>query len=509
MLATIIGKRGEAALKGAPETLKAKVKEWLVDFWKAFGEALGLKDITPEQAAKMTLEQVADAIRAEMMSGKRFGEKAEGGQAERSSAINTGGMRFSLEMKKQKGNPAVKDVADRIKGLLTGKIARTDSTIAYKESETDNRRLGTEAAKIYERYGNKEYKLPTGGVLYFAPDIRTVNAYNGDVAAAWGEYALHLITHTRGSGENRFRSFDGRNVDVILPMIENIIKENKVTQSDGRIIFFKQTRKAESKSKSRYAYIVTEPDDAGNLRVDLRYITGVEGRGFLPGKTATLEEVIPNRTAEGRALHQNQTPQIVSQEGGGKQERLKYSIGGGVDGEDVAAWLLNGRLRLADDAKYGLAERSSAISTPIEVMTPSGDLKVMKPVEFAFSSLVELYQWMRGSPALPKILTKAHQEKRAWLGRITKGSEVELNPEMFGIVSKSDEVRIKAELKAEGRSRHEDPGWNMRHTKKQNDFEKMMSENALEDRLRSLSEDRVKGKALGEYALCDPHPHPA
>lgn len=176
-----------------------------------------------------------------------------------------------------------------------------------------------------------------------------------------------------------------------------------------------------------------------------------------------------------------------------------------ADGEDVAAWLLNGRLRLADDAKYGLAERrlaehSSAISAPIEVMTPSGDLKVMKPVEFAFSSLVELYQWMRGSPALPKILTKAHQEKRAWLGRITKGSEVELNPEMFGIVSKSDEARIKAELKAEGRFRNEDPGWNMRHTKKQNDNERHMSENLLEDRLRSLAEDRVKGKAGGEYA---------
>lgn len=171
-----------------------------------------------------------------------------------------------------------------------------------------------------------------------------------------------------------------------------------------------------------------------------------------------------------------------------------------ADGEDVAAWLLNGRLRLADDAKYGLAEHSSAISTPVEVMTPSGDLKVMKPVEFAFSSLVELYQWMRGSPALPKILTKAHQEKRAWLGRITKGSEVELNPEMFGIVSKSDEVRIKAELKAEGHFRNEDPTWNLRHSKKQNDFERMMSENLLEDRLRSLAEDRVKGKVGGEYA---------
>ena len=37
-----------------------------------------LGDITPEEAEKMTLEQVADAIRAEMTSGRKFGEKFAG-----------------------------------------------------------------------------------------------------------------------------------------------------------------------------------------------------------------------------------------------------------------------------------------------------------------------------------------------------------------------------------------------------------------------------------------------
>ncbi|MBQ9740157.1 MAG: hypothetical protein IJV91_04360, partial [Kiritimatiellae bacterium] len=92
VLATIIGERGEEALKGAPETLRAKVKEWLVDFWKAFGEALGLKDITPERAAKMTLEEVADAIRAEMMSGRRFGE----GGGKNAAGRNNGELKYSV-----------------------------------------------------------------------------------------------------------------------------------------------------------------------------------------------------------------------------------------------------------------------------------------------------------------------------------------------------------------------------------------------------------------------------
>ena len=169
-----------------------------------------------------------------------------------------------------------------------------------------------------------------------------------------------------------------------------------------------------------------------------------------------------------------------------------------VDGENVAAWLLNGRLRLADDAKYQPAAIESAGMSV--KYTPAENLGISKPVNFSMSMLVDLYQSIRKNPALPKVLTNAHRMKRRWLGRMTKGSEVELNPEMFGIVSKSDEARIKAELKAEGRFRNEDPGWNMRHTKKQNDNERQMSEMLLEDRLRSLSEDRVKGKAFGENA---------
>ena len=216
-----------------------------------------------------------------------------------------GQMRYQRKLKNAE-KPEGKTVGEKIEGLVKGSLKRTDGAIQYRESETDARRLATEARKVYDKYANKEYKLPTGGVLYFQPDARTVEAYGGDEAAAWGEYALHLITHSRGSGEARYRSFDGRSIDIVLPNIEEIIKADKVKAQDGRIIFFKQTKKAESKTKSRYAYLVTEPDAEGNLRVDLRYITGMQDRGFLPGDTATLKEVISDRTAEGHALHRNQ-----------------------------------------------------------------------------------------------------------------------------------------------------------------------------------------------------------
>lgn len=75
LLAQLIGKRGAEALRAETDkSVIAKVKSWLVEFWNGFGKALGLKDITPEEAERMTLEDVADAIRAEMLGGGKYGE---------------------------------------------------------------------------------------------------------------------------------------------------------------------------------------------------------------------------------------------------------------------------------------------------------------------------------------------------------------------------------------------------------------------------------------------------
>lgn len=933
VLATIIGTRGEEALKGAPETLKAKVKEWLVDFWKAFGEALGLRDITPEQAAKMTLEEVADAIRAEMMSGKRFGEKAESGQDERSSAISTtkardigdGTIRFQVDRngkKKEYKRPeeALRDFIKELDGVkldaeqqgvydvMTGAKNTTDirkddignliklhkggrgkgarkilsvhyagkrgkvtakevinmglviregrltfdgsaehpNSRRYELNTADGARLrvivdldkkGNEAViNLYSdrEGGNPGHKASPGvkttsstpqivsqegggkqeGLKYSIGGIFTGSAADyanrrreGGGDHKWTDGELKFSVARTNSGMNfvlldRPNQIDWNSKDAVHDYLVEQVGKGAVSLADRQRIrigkdlpreytrssYAEQTFRTKrlrkirgkgaqhldelivvsgeaqpeesyhkdrtyyrrivnfgvsghEKSRGYSAYLVTydhkgeeclydivaikenhslssaldagshggfkilstnssewstgenipqnggkkqeaERSSAVSAEMDAEYLDAVKRgdmetaqrmaneawtkagyaessdyqgtsafngaapcrnayfetkkerleawkngemedtstlgdyrdgidinnlefiiydprsernadskrqeairniRGVLDGKkkTITMYRSVPSDVKEGqfrngdwitpsreyaeenarihgwgdnyRIIKQKVSIEDVWWDGNDIAEwgfddgrgsvyknafgnrkltdAVTYDDAGNViplsqrfndrnpdirysmrrqelptaDGEDVAAWLLNGRLRLADDAKYGLAERrlaehSSAISTPIEVMTPSGDLKVMKPVEFAFSSLVELYQWMRGSPALPKILTKAHQEKRAWLGRITKGSEVELNPEMFGIVSKSDEVRIKAELKAEGRFRNEDPTWNLRHSKKQNDDERTMSEDLLEGRLRSLGEDRTRGKAAGEYA---------
>lgn len=72
-LTRLIADRGEKLSAETPKGVLNEIKQWLVDFWKTFGNALGLREITPEQVEKMTVEQIADAIRAEMLRGERFG----------------------------------------------------------------------------------------------------------------------------------------------------------------------------------------------------------------------------------------------------------------------------------------------------------------------------------------------------------------------------------------------------------------------------------------------------
>lgn len=75
VLAKLIGNRGEEVIREIKDkSIQAKVREWVNDFWKKFGEALGLVDITAEQAKAMTIEEVVDSITTEMLSGRKFGQ---------------------------------------------------------------------------------------------------------------------------------------------------------------------------------------------------------------------------------------------------------------------------------------------------------------------------------------------------------------------------------------------------------------------------------------------------
>lgn len=74
-LTRLIAERGERLEATTPKGVIAEIKKLLVEIWKSFGNALGIRDLTPEKIEKMTVEDIADAIRAEMMTGREFGTR--------------------------------------------------------------------------------------------------------------------------------------------------------------------------------------------------------------------------------------------------------------------------------------------------------------------------------------------------------------------------------------------------------------------------------------------------
>ncbi len=79
-LVHLIAARGEALVK--ERGIGEKLKAWLSEFWKSFGDAVGIRDLTGEQISRMTMADVADAIGSEMLGGREFGSaRAERGAA--------------------------------------------------------------------------------------------------------------------------------------------------------------------------------------------------------------------------------------------------------------------------------------------------------------------------------------------------------------------------------------------------------------------------------------------
>lgn len=76
ILTRFIAKGGEGIDAATPKGVVAEIKKWVAAFWESLGKRIGIRDLTPEQIAKMaTVEDVADAIRAEMMTGREFGTR--------------------------------------------------------------------------------------------------------------------------------------------------------------------------------------------------------------------------------------------------------------------------------------------------------------------------------------------------------------------------------------------------------------------------------------------------
>lgn len=226
----------------------------------------------------------------------RPGDAEDRLRAVNQAADENQGTRFSLsDAVPSKAGYAVDIQAAKAKvdDLLAGRISRKGGAkIDYRIQGESMETISRDAKRVIEEFSQKRIPLSTGKELYFAPDRRTIDAYGGDMATAWAEYALHLVTHRGKTKDGKVvRFFDEKNLSAILPNIQDIVNEDRVICTDnGRIVFYGKYSEGDSVRSSRYAKLVTEMDASGDLACDLRYITGMLQKGTLPGNTVSLED---------------------------------------------------------------------------------------------------------------------------------------------------------------------------------------------------------------------------
>ena len=92
VLVHILQGRLEDIKSQVPAKIYKEIEDFVNQFWRRFGEANGIRDLTPAMVATMTIEDVTDAIGSEMMSGREFGEK----QSSVRSASENENTRFAI-----------------------------------------------------------------------------------------------------------------------------------------------------------------------------------------------------------------------------------------------------------------------------------------------------------------------------------------------------------------------------------------------------------------------------
>lgn len=107
-LAQAIGDRGARLIESQKNS---PIKQWLKDAWDFIAKMVGLSDMTASQVSKLTLQEFADAVAVDLLSGKPFAKMPNGDVVVKTEATSEGNMdeadRFMAEfmerMRKRNG----------------------------------------------------------------------------------------------------------------------------------------------------------------------------------------------------------------------------------------------------------------------------------------------------------------------------------------------------------------------------------------------------------------------
>ena len=191
VLVHILQGRLEDIKSQVPAKIYKEIEDFVNQFWRRFGEANGIRDLTPEMVATMTIEDVTDAIGAEMMSGREFGaprfnESTAKAETEvlRSPGVDgvdpvSGGPRFSIATYEQGGRTTLQNWM--AKEVAAKRLSKAEAEDILRETDEvaaiAKKFAGDGKYRQFSQWSEATVEVDENGKPYFGV-VRT----NGDYA---------------------------------------------------------------------------------------------------------------------------------------------------------------------------------------------------------------------------------------------------------------------------------------------------------------------------------------
>ena len=181
---------------------------------------------------------------------------------------------------------------ERLASALNRILSENLVDIRLKDEKEKTEMLET-ARDFHSKYGSMQIQLPIGRKMFFAPSELAVKRYDGDLALAWAEYAIHAVTNDNADASGKhFRTYGREKVEKVNPRIKEVVEADQTIIDRGKAVYFKDV------DDNHVARLVARPEH-GDLRVDdFAEVTATYMRKkYAPSTTMPLARAIAEWTS--------------------------------------------------------------------------------------------------------------------------------------------------------------------------------------------------------------------
>lgn len=263
VLVHILQGRLEDIKSQVPAKIYKEIEDFVKQFWRRFGEASGIRDLTPAMVATMTIEDVTDVIGAEMMSGRPFGEKRSSAR----SASKNENARFSVggvytgsaaDYANRSRRGGVDDGPSLVKigsgegaqvygwGLYGSTVRGVAEGYATVDADEKGTLYNTRTGEVRAKKGDWDFAYDKG-VLDLQGNVRKEAAEQGWVRSTKGNVYEQTFFTDRAPGDEShlLKWYEPVSKEMQNRLLESAVKEGKASKS-GKYFFIGENTMFES-----------------------------------------------------------------------------------------------------------------------------------------------------------------------------------------------------------------------------------------------------------------------